>query len=255
MAAAAKWDAQRKCITHKGIACTGAHPFLSASFYPKFVPPAVKQTKAQRALSDVAHLKENAMDRGKRVDSELGLWTRMVSRGEWQKEMSATMHPWTRKLIRTFAKEGLKPHKSQGIVCHPPSRTATFFDLEMRDAKGGVVLVEIKTCLNEAFVIENGALEAPLQDVPSSRLEHAKLQVIFTGMLWEYGNRERRKLAGLRVIQADGTSCHVYDVPVGDASKRFRMAIIGKLMARIKKRLAPKKPKKKKKESALADVD
>ena len=140
-------------------------------------------------LYKVAGRNGNGTEGGKRVDQELGEWTRLVQLESKPSTIRAHMEKWspsTLKIIDLFRQKKWIPVDTQVVVGCTVSRIATAIDIVARHFETNrLILIELKTGYDGTFVEYNGhSMLAPFSHLAATPRHFAWLQLTWSWMLW-----------------------------------------------------------------------
>ena len=131
-----------------------------------YVPPHVGLAANARGL-----------ERGTRVDKEMNKWARG--------EAVFHIHPYTTTLIKFIRAKKWLPVTSQFVVGDERARIGTAADVVVRDETGRVILLEIKTGMDNYFDKASGSLQPPLDKITCTARHLAMLQLQMTELLYQ----------------------------------------------------------------------
>lgn len=167
----------------------GVHDVIREWYFPTYSIP-----RASRDPDRVGRVADpdawRGMFRGHRVDQEITAWARSLATPTRPRSLPPDAHDYTRLIVDELGRMGLTPVQPQFAVCSPNARVGTAVDLVATDARGGVVLLEIKTGMVNYFDSAPAScpyLAAPLGHVPNTPRNHALLQLILTRALYRIG--------------------------------------------------------------------
>lgn len=140
-------------------------------------------------LYKVAGRSGNGAEGGKRVDQELGEWTKLVQMESKPSTIRSHMEKWsssTLQIIALFRRNGWVPVDTQVVVGCTETRVATAIDIVAKHFETGrLILLEIKTGYNGTFIEYDGCnMLSPFEDMTASPRHFAWIQLTWTWLLW-----------------------------------------------------------------------
>lgn len=157
-----------RCLGGRGLTA-----LLRRAFYPKYDYHNVKgklSAKGAGASKAVGGFKKG-MERGRLVDAELSKW---ADRG------TPVRHAYARKFLAWCKREKYTPVASQVCVADAGADVGTLVDLVLADARGRLLVVELKCGFQGHYDAYSGRLRAPFADATDCPRNQHLLQLAFS---------------------------------------------------------------------------
>jgi len=159
-------------------------------------------------LYKVAGRNGDGAEGGKRVDRELGEWTKLIQTEAKPSTIRAHMDKWspsTLQIVDLFRRKQWIPVDAQVVVGCTTSRLATAIDIVARHFESNrLILIELKTGYDGTFVEYTGHnMLSPFSHLAATPRHFAWLQLTLTWMLWA------ETFPGRRIRHCDVMVLHV----------------------------------------------
>lgn len=181
---------------------------IKTNYYPDYVfrPNATIVTSV---LTKVRHGEKKGMARGRLVDNQIQKWIKHALCLEPSRQFKTKkLHLFARAFIELTKKLDWKPIGTQVVVRDERCNIATLVDSVFVNAKGQVVVVELKTGFDGYNDVSNGRMKDGFAYLTNAPSHQHQLQLAFTRCMFESTFPEFGQVQAM-LIRMTNTGAHV----------------------------------------------